>query len=151
MSNELSELFFSLLGMALWVSGWQLIKRNIKNILSNLYEWLFLKGSIHKLLWQDLGLAIFYSIPSLVEKTRHLLAPTSQSSQPDNYVYGCPQRRLEVDILTCEGAYCGATGFLYANHSGKFLGEPASNINVRLRYLNYNHNFGINTPLGYYS
>ena len=43
------------------------------------------------------------------------------------------ERELQVDILTCEGTYCGANGFLYAINSGDFLGEKASNQPVRLR------------------
>ena len=40
---------------------------------------------------------------------------------------------LQVDILTCEGTYCGAHGYLHGIHTGTFLGEPASNLEVRLR------------------
>merc|ERR1711874_657884 len=40
----------------------------------------------------------------------------------------------EVDMLTCEGTYCGAHGYLHANNTGDFLGEKASNKQVRLRF-----------------
>ena len=40
---------------------------------------------------------------------------------------------LQVDILTCEGTYCGAHGYLHGRNTGTFLGEPASNKEVRLR------------------
>jgi len=43
-------------------------------------------------------------------------------------------RHLQVDILTCEGTYCGAHGYLHGIHTGTFLGEPASNLEVRLRF-----------------
>ena len=44
------------------------------------------------------------------------------------------ERELQVDILTCEGTYCGAHGYLHANNTGDFLGEKASNKQVRLRF-----------------
>ena len=43
------------------------------------------------------------------------------------------QRELQVDILTCEGVYCGAHGYLEGFNTGQFLGEAASNKAVRLR------------------
>ena len=42
-------------------------------------------------------------------------------------------RQIEIDVLTCEGCYCGAHGYLYAKHTGEFLGEPASDLDIRLR------------------
>ena len=42
-------------------------------------------------------------------------------------------RFIEIDILTCEGTYCGAHGYLYGKHTGDFLGESASQKDVRLR------------------
>ena len=44
------------------------------------------------------------------------------------------QRELQIDILTCEGTYCGAHGYLHGNNTGDFLGEKASNTQVRLRF-----------------
>ena len=46
-------------------------------------------------------------------------------------------RFIEIDILTCEGTYCGAHGYLYGKHTGDFLGESASQKDVRLRWGNY--------------
>ena len=43
-------------------------------------------------------------------------------------------KRLTIDVLTCEGTYCGAHGYLYAKHTGEFLGEKASNLKVKLRF-----------------
>jgi len=43
-------------------------------------------------------------------------------------------RFIEIDILTCEGTYCGAHGYLYGKHTGDFLGESASQKDVRLRF-----------------
>merc|ERR1719422_303823 len=44
------------------------------------------------------------------------------------------ERELQVDILTCEGTYCGAHGYIHGNNTGDFLGEKASNKQVRLRF-----------------
>ena len=43
------------------------------------------------------------------------------------------EREIQLDILTCEGTYCGANGFLLGNNSGSFLGEEASNRQTKLR------------------
>merc|ERR1719342_1125997 len=43
-------------------------------------------------------------------------------------------RHVEIDILTCEGVYCGANGYLYGVNTGMFLGEAPSNKEVRLRF-----------------
>ena len=44
------------------------------------------------------------------------------------------EREVHLDILTCEGTYCGAHGYLYGVNTGDFLGEAASNQPVRLRF-----------------
>jgi len=41
---------------------------------------------------------------------------------------------LDVDVMPCEGAYCGAHGHLVGTHAGDFLGEPASGKRTRLRF-----------------
>ena len=46
---------------------------------------------------------------------------------------GLSSRHLQLDVLTCEGTYCGAHGYLHGRNTGAFLGEPASNKEVRLR------------------
>ena len=46
---------------------------------------------------------------------------------------GLSSRHLQLDVLTCEGTYCGAHGYLHGRNTGTFLGEPASNKEVRLR------------------
>jgi len=43
-------------------------------------------------------------------------------------------RHLDIDILTCEGVYCGANGYLYGVNTGMFLGEAPSNKEMRLRF-----------------
>jgi len=41
---------------------------------------------------------------------------------------------LQVDVLSCQGNYCGAHGYLHADHTGEWLGEPASGKRVSLRF-----------------
>ena len=46
---------------------------------------------------------------------------------------GLRRRSFALDVLTCEGGYCGAHGYLHATHTGCFLGEAATGRDVRLR------------------
>ena len=46
---------------------------------------------------------------------------------------GLRGRSFALDVLSCEGGYCGAHGYLHATHSGCFLGEAATGRDVRLR------------------
>jgi len=41
---------------------------------------------------------------------------------------------LQVDVLTCEGKFCGAHGYLHALHAGEWLGQPATGKRVALRF-----------------
>jgi predicted ester cyclase len=41
--------------------------------------------------------------------------------------------RLQMDLELCEGAYCGAHFYLWGNHTGEWLGEPASGKLVPIR------------------
>lgn len=43
-------------------------------------------------------------------------------------------RELELDLLVCEGSFCGATGYLIGNFTGPFLGEQPSLTTTRLRF-----------------
>ncbi len=43
-------------------------------------------------------------------------------------------RELELDLLVCEGAYCGAIGYLVGDFVGEFLGEQPSMSRTRLRF-----------------
>lgn len=45
-----------------------------------------------------------------------------------------PSRDVEIDVLTCEGAYCGAHGTMVAKNTGPWLGQAASNTIVKLRF-----------------
>ena len=61
----------------------------------------------------------------LADYEKYLIGKLSQSFT---------NRSLDIDILVCEGGYCGAHGYLNAIFSGQFLGEEPSNIMTRLRF-----------------
>ena len=61
----------------------------------------------------------------IVEYEKYMIGKLSQSFT---------NRSLEVDVLVCEGGYCGAHGYLNAIFSGQFLGEEPSNMMTRLRF-----------------
>jgi len=42
--------------------------------------------------------------------------------------------QLQVDVLSCQGKFCGAHGYLYGNHTGNWLGEKATGKRVALRF-----------------
>lgn len=44
------------------------------------------------------------------------------------------ERQLQVDLVTCEGSYCGAVGWLVGLHTGPWLGEQPTGREVRLRF-----------------
>jgi len=43
-------------------------------------------------------------------------------------------RSVDISVLTCEGAYCGAIGWLVGTHVGHWLGEEATNVEIRIRF-----------------
>merc|ERR1719461_1498590 len=47
---------------------------------------------------------------------------------------GISERQVEINVLTCEGAYCGVNGFIHGLHSGPWLGEEATNLPIRIRF-----------------
>merc|ERR1719461_101639 len=47
---------------------------------------------------------------------------------------GISERQVEINVLTCEGAYCGVNGFIHGFHSGPWLGEEATNLPIRIRF-----------------
>ena len=48
------------------------------------------------------------------EYTEHFLLPLRKA---------LTKRHLVLDLITCEGSYCGAHGYLHAEHTGEWLGE----------------------------
>merc|ERR1719424_1961847 len=47
--------------------------------------------------------------------------------------------KVTIDVLSCEGHFCGAHGHIHGNHVGEFLGEPATGKRVSLRFGNHWH------------
>jgi len=47
---------------------------------------------------------------------------------------GISDRQVEINVLTCEGPYCGVNGFIHGVHSGPWLGEEATNLPIRIRF-----------------
>ena len=45
-----------------------------------------------------------------------------------------PSRAVHVDVLTCEGAYCGVHGEIAGAQRGAWLGVAATNNTVRIRF-----------------
>merc|ERR1719334_2815926 len=43
-------------------------------------------------------------------------------------------RQVEINVLTCEGAYCGVNGFIHGVHTGPWLGEEATNLPIKIRF-----------------
>lgn len=41
---------------------------------------------------------------------------------------------LQVDVLSCQGKFCGAHGYLHGVHTGEWLGEKPTGKNVALRF-----------------
>jgi len=46
---------------------------------------------------------------------------------------GLSNLELQTDVLHCEGVYCGFHGFLTGVHTGEWLGEQPTDLNIRLR------------------
>ena len=43
-------------------------------------------------------------------------------------------REIEINVLTCEGSYCGVNHFIHAVYTGPWLGEKATNLPVSIRF-----------------
>jgi len=100
-----------------------------KTIIQALLEEDFVSGTRPSDLWDDkmvwYGVAGFGMATNKAEYEEHILAPIRE---------GLSSRTLAIDVLNCEGAYCGAHGYLQAMHTGTWLGEEPTGlpINVRL-------------------
>merc|ERR1712013_128643 len=100
-----------------------------KTIIQDLLEEDFVSGTQPSELWDDkmvwYGVAGFGMATNKAEYEEHILGPLRE---------GLSSRSLAIDVLNCEGAYCGAHGYLQAMHTGTWLGEEPTGlpINVRL-------------------
>jgi len=88
----------------------------------------FVSGDGPSPLWAEdmlwYGGAGFGMATSKQEYETHILAPLRA---------GLSMRELHLDIVHCEGVYCGAHGYISALHSGEWLGEPATGLTIHLR------------------
>lgn len=47
---------------------------------------------------------------------------------------GLTERSVDFDVISCEGSYCGALGYLNAKHTGTWLGEGATEGLLKIRF-----------------
>lgn len=52
--------------------------------------------------------------------------------EPLHAAFHAPQ--LQIDVLSCQGKFCGAHGYLHALHAGQWLGQAATGKRVSLRF-----------------
>ena len=88
----------------------------------------FVTGDGPSSLWAEdmvwYGGAGFGMATSRLEYETHILAPMRE---------GLSMRELHLDILHCEGVYCGAHGYIAGHHTGEWMGEQATGLPIRLR------------------
>eukprot|EP00090_Calanus_glacialis_P024218 TRINITY_DN37602_c0_g1_i1.p1 TRINITY_DN37602_c0_g1~~TRINITY_DN37602_c0_g1_i1.p1 ORF type:complete len:188 (-),score=32.42 TRINITY_DN37602_c0_g1_i1:13-576(-) len=70
------------------------------------------------------GGAGFGMATSKAEYEEHILAPLRQ---------GLSSRDLAIDVLNCEGAYCGVHGYIKGFHTGRWLGEEPTFLAISIR------------------
>ena len=70
------------------------------------------------------GGAGFGMATSKADYEEHILAPLRQ---------GLSSRELVIDVLNCEGAYCGVHGYIKGFHTGRWLGEEPTFRAISLR------------------
>jgi len=89
----------------------------------------FVSGSEPSSRWKDdmvwYGVAGFGMATSKAEYEHHILAPLRE---------GLSFRELALDVLNCEGAYCGAHGYIKGIHTGVWLGEEPTGLPISIRY-----------------
>jgi len=89
----------------------------------------FVLGDVPSPIWAEdmvwYGGAGFGMATSKDEYEEHMLGPLRA---------GLSQRELQLDMLLCEGVYCGAHGYLAAMHTGQWLGEQPTGLPIRLRF-----------------
>lgn len=71
------------------------------------------------------GGAGFGMATSKEQYEEHILAPLRA---------GLSERELHLDIMHCEGVYCGAHGYISGLHAGEWLGERATLLPLNLRF-----------------
>jgi len=88
----------------------------------------FVSGTEPSDRWDDdmvwYGGAGFGMATSKTEYEEHILGPLRK---------GLSSRVLDLDVINCEGAYCGAHGYIKGIHSGTWLGEEPTMLPIYLR------------------
>jgi len=88
----------------------------------------FVEGVAPSSRWTDdmvwYGGAGFGMATSKDQYEEHILAPLRE---------GLSSRELAIDVLNCEGAYCGAHGYVKGIHTGVWLGEEPTGLPISVR------------------
>jgi len=99
-----------------------------KMIIQKLLEDDFVSGSEPSSVWTEdmvwYGGAGFGMATSKAQYEQHVLSPLRE---------GLSSRELDLDVLHCEGAYCGAHGYIKGVHTGVWLGEEPTGLALHLR------------------
>lgn len=100
-----------------------------KQIVEEVLMYDFVDGQSPSPRWIDTmtwyGAAGFGMATSKVEYEEHILKPWREAFS---------ERSVDIIVLTCEGAYCGVTGWLNGIHTGPWLGEQPTNKYVSIRF-----------------
>jgi len=86
-------------------------------------------GSSPSVRWQEdmtwYGPVGFGLAKGKAQYEEHFLAPLRA---------GLTERTVNFDVISCEGVYCGALGYLNAKHTGTWLGEEATGRDFQMRF-----------------
>merc|ERR1711973_66686 len=100
-----------------------------KDWIASLLNWDFVEGNGPSHIWHEnmtwYGGAGFGKASNRVEYEEHILKPIRD---------GLSNRALDLNVLNCEGSYCGAHGYLSGDHSGVWFGEEQTGLRVNLRF-----------------
>jgi len=100
-----------------------------KAMIINLINWDFVEGDGPSHLWSEdmtwYGSAGFGKASNKQEYEEHILKPLRE---------GISERYLDLDVVNCEGRYCGIHGYLSGKHTGVWLGEEPTNLQINLRF-----------------
>jgi len=100
-----------------------------KEIIRRLLDWDFVEGHKPSPFWAEdmvwYGGTGFGMATSKDQYEEHILQPLRA---------GISNRHLELNVVSCEGSYCGAHGYIVGNHSGQWLGEQPTNKEIKIRF-----------------
>merc|ERR1711973_731245 len=100
-----------------------------KDWIASLLNWDFVEGNGPSHIWHEnmtwYGGAGFGKASNRAEYEEHILKPIRD---------GLSNRALDLNVLNCEGSYCGAHGYLSGDHSDVWFGEEPTGLRVNLRF-----------------